>query len=69
MKLTYIGHSAVLIEEGQFKGIIDPYISKNPLCRFDINDVGNITHIFITHGHGEHKFNVQKYWIVKMYMI
>ncbi len=54
MKLTYLGHSAVLVEEGHFKGIIDPYISQNPLCHFNINDAGNITHIFITHGHGDH---------------
>lgn len=54
MKLTYLGHSAVLVEEGHFKGIIDPYILQNPSCHFNINDAGNITHVFITHGHGDH---------------
>lgn len=54
MKLTYLGHSVVLIEDGDFKGIIDPYISKNPVCHINLNDVGNMTHIFVTHGHSDH---------------
>lgn len=54
MKLTYLGHSVVLIEEGKFKGIIDPYISGNPNCPISLNDLSNITHIFVTHGHSDH---------------
>lgn len=54
MKLTFLGHSVVLIEEGKFKGIIDPYITGNPNCPVTLNDLTNITHIFVTHGHGDH---------------
>ncbi len=54
MKITYLGHAAVLIEEGKFKGIIDPFISGNPLAKIDVNDLYDITHIFVTHGHGDH---------------
>jgi len=54
MKLTFLGHSVVLIEEGKFKGIIDPYITGNPNCPVSLNDLTNITHIFVTHGHGDH---------------
>jgi L-ascorbate metabolism protein UlaG (beta-lactamase superfamily) len=54
MKLTYLGHSAVLIEEGQFKGIIDPFISGNPLSKTKVDSLHDITHIFVTHGHGDH---------------
>jgi len=54
MKLTYLGHSVILIEEGKFKGIIDPYITGNPNCPVTLNDLSNITHIFVTHGHGDH---------------
>lgn len=54
MKLTYLGHSVVLIEEGKFKGIIDPYITGNPNCSVTLSDLRNITHIFVTHGHGDH---------------
>lgn len=54
MKLTYLGHSALLIEEGSFKGLVDPYISGNPLSKINVDDLVGITHIFVTHGHGDH---------------
>ncbi len=54
MKLTYLGHSAVMIEEGQFKGIIDPFITGNPLAQISADDFSGITHIFVPHGHGDH---------------
>ncbi len=54
MKLTFLGHSALLIEEGNFKGLIDPYIRGNSLCKVCIEDLNGITHIFVTHGHGDH---------------
>lgn len=54
MKLTYLGHSALMIEEGNFKGIVDPFITGNLLAKVDINELLNITHIFVTHGHSDH---------------
>jgi len=57
MKLTYLGHSAVLIEEGSFKGIIDPFITGNNLCQIKPDDLVRITHVFVTHGHGDHLGN------------
>ncbi|MDF2677274.1 MAG: metal-dependent hydrolase [Bacillota bacterium] len=53
MKLTYLGHSVVMIEEGKFKGIIDPFIKGNN-NEVKLDDLVNITHIFVTHGHGDH---------------
>ncbi len=54
MKLTFLGHSALLVEEGNFKGLIDPFITENPLCKTCVDDLNNITHIFVTHGHSDH---------------
>lgn len=54
MKLTYLGHSALLIEEGNFKRLIDPFITGNSLCKTCLDDLSNITHIFVTHGHSDH---------------
>lgn len=54
MKLSYLGHSVILMEKDNFKGIIDPFIRGNSLCTLTVNDLHNITHIFITHGHGDH---------------
>lgn len=54
MKITYLGHSAFILEEGDFKGIIDPFISGNSLSNMDVDKITGLTHIFITHGHGDH---------------
>lgn len=54
MKITYLGHSALLIEEGNFKGLVDPFISDNPLRKMPFLMGKEITHIFVTHGHGDH---------------
>ncbi len=54
MKITFLGHSAVLIEEGEFRGIIDPFIKGNPSCKTKLEDLGKISHVFVTHGHEDH---------------
>jgi len=54
LKLYYLGHSAVLIEGENIKALIDPFITKNPACTYDITEIKDITHIFITHGHSDH---------------
>lgn len=54
MRVQYLGHSAVLIEGKDIKAIIDPFISENPNCPLNVDDLKDITHIFVTHGHGDH---------------
>lgn len=54
MLIQYLGHSAVLIEGKGIKAIIDPFISENPNCPVNVDDLEEITHIFVTHGHGDH---------------
>ena len=54
MKLTFLGHSVVMIENENFKGIIDPFITGNSQCNLSLDDIEGITHVFVTHGHGDH---------------
>ncbi|MFA5524017.1 MAG: metal-dependent hydrolase [Tissierellales bacterium] len=54
MRVQYLGHAAVLIESKEIRALIDPFVSGNPNCPIDIQDLKNITHIFVTHGHGDH---------------
>lgn len=54
MKVTFLGHSAFIIEEGDFKAIIDPFISGNPQAKTKVEDIKGLTHIFVSHGHGDH---------------
>lgn len=54
MKLQYLGHSAFLIEASNFKAIIDPFLSGNPSATLKPSQITGLTHIFVTHGHGDH---------------
>jgi L-ascorbate metabolism protein UlaG (beta-lactamase superfamily) len=54
MKITYLGHSAFIFEDDSFKAIIDPFISGNSLSNINVDEIKNLTHIFVTHGHGDH---------------
>lgn len=53
MKLTYIGHSAFSLEIGEYRVLVDPFITGNPVAVQQASDFAP-THIFITHGHGDH---------------
>lgn len=52
-RLTYLGHSAFFIEKDNFGILIDPFISSNPMAKFDYR-TKKITHIFVTHAHSDH---------------
>ncbi|QSX05570.1 metal-dependent hydrolase [Sedimentibacter sp. zth1] len=54
MKIQYLGHSVFIIKNDSFKCIIDPYITNNPFYTGLLDDIKGLTHIFITHGHGDH---------------
>lgn len=52
MKLQYLGHSAFYLETTTMKALIDPFIS-DQVKNLDFVE-NDITHIFVTHGHGDH---------------
>lgn len=54
MKISFIGHATFMIESDNFKAIIDPFIKGNPLAKIKTSDISDLTHIFVTHGHGDH---------------
>jgi len=54
MKIKYLGHAAFYIEEGDFKALIDPFLSGNPMAKSSADEFTEISHIFVTHGHGDH---------------
>ncbi len=51
--LTFIGHSAWLIEHGEHRILIDPFITGNPVATVSANDM-QPTHIVLSHAHGDH---------------
>lgn len=54
MQIHYIGHSAFFIESPSIRALIDPFITGNPQATVTADSFENITHIFVTHGHGDH---------------
>lgn len=52
-KLTWLSHSAFLIETQSTKILIDPFISGNPLSPVDAGQV-EADYILVSHGHGDH---------------
>ncbi|MFC4618267.1 metal-dependent hydrolase [Camelliibacillus cellulosilyticus] len=54
MKVTYHGHSVVLIETGSKNIIIDPFITGNGQCTIQADELPNLDYIVLTHGHNDH---------------
>lgn len=54
MKVKFIGHSAFYIETQSVQAVIDPFINDNPVSKMKTDDIKALTHIFVTHGHGDH---------------
>ncbi|MDH6430208.1 metal-dependent hydrolase [Paenibacillus odorifer] len=53
MKITYYGHSALLVETGNVKVIIDPFLSGNPNSGISPANI-SVDAVLLTHGHSDH---------------
>lgn len=53
MKITYYGHSALLVETGEVKVIFDPFLSGNPNSGISPADI-SVDAVLLTHGHSDH---------------
>ena len=53
VKVTFIGHSCFLIESGEHKLLIDPYLTGNPVAKAS-EDQKKADFVLVTHGHGDH---------------
>ncbi len=52
-KLSFLGHSAFLIEGSQGSIVIDPFLTDNPQAPIKREDL-KVDHVLLTHGHGDH---------------
>lgn len=56
MRIEFLGHSCLYIETGSHRLLIDPFIQGNPACPVTLEELKarNITHVLVTHAHGDH---------------
>jgi len=52
-KLTYLGHSAFLVEGGGTTLVIDPFLNDNPVAAASADEI-DVDWVLLTHGHGDH---------------
>jgi len=52
-KLTYLGHSAFLVEGGGTRLVIDPFLTDNPVAAASADEI-DVDWVLLTHGHGDH---------------
>lgn len=53
LNLTYLSHSTFILDDGTHRLIIDPFITGNPTCPVQADDV-QPQFIVLTHAHGDH---------------
>ncbi len=53
VKYSYYGHSCFLLDDGQYKVLVDPFLTGNPLASVKANQV-EADFILVTHAHGDH---------------
>lgn len=53
MELTYLGHAAFSLREGETTVLVDPFLTGNPRAAASADDL-DATTILLSHGHGDH---------------
>ncbi len=53
-KLTFCGHSCVLLESAQGNAIVDPFLTGNPSASHTPSQIPKLSAILLSHGHGDH---------------
>lgn len=52
--VTWLSHATWLIESGDHRVLIDPFLTDNPTAEVKPDDLDGITHVLISHGHFDH---------------
>lgn len=53
MEIRFLGHACFLLDDGENKVLIDPFLTGNGLAAASADEVES-DFIFVTHGHGDH---------------
>jgi L-ascorbate metabolism protein UlaG (beta-lactamase superfamily) len=58
MDIRFLGHACFELSDGDTRVLIDPFLSGNPKAPVTADEV-DPTHIFLTHGHGDHYGDIE----------
>jgi len=58
MEIRFLGHSCFELSDGDVRVLVDPFLTDNPNAAVSADEV-DPTHIFLTHGHGDHYGDVE----------
>jgi len=58
MKLTWLSHASWLIEFGSLRVLLDPFFTDNPAAQVQADDLEDVTHVLVSHGHFDHVADV-----------
>ncbi len=56
MRITFLGHSAFLVEVNNITIVIDPFLTGNPVVPANVNITAD--YILVSHGHNDHSSDV-----------
>lgn len=52
--ITWFGHSAFKVSDGNVSVLFDPFLTGNPSCPVHVADIGSVDCVCVTHDHGDH---------------
>src|SRR3954454_9186998 len=58
MDIRFLGHATFELTDGDTRVLVDPFLTGNPKAAVQAADL-RPTHIFLTHGHGDHYGDIQ----------
>ncbi|MHA1156973.1 MAG: metal-dependent hydrolase [Candidatus Heimdallarchaeota archaeon] len=56
MKITWLGHAGIMIEDEGKTIFIDPWLKGNPMAPIKVEDIKKADAVFVTHDHGDHGY-------------
>lgn len=59
MEIRFLGQSCFELTDGETRVLIDPFLTDNPKAAASADEV-EPTHIFLTHGHGDHYGDIEQ---------
>ena len=54
VKITWLGHASIKVEQGGNTILFDPWIRENPACPINIEQIEKADAVCVTHGHNDH---------------